>query len=214
MAFPTAINSQVTDSVTQANTKVLGDAPALALSNFYITASQALGNAAHNATTQQQQANAVSQAALTMSVETLYAIDTAATGVATSKIFQTSSAKMAASKPVEVTADQVVGHIHTLLGSPQGRSQMQQAITQASESKLTADSEAQMATTQQEIEKAIQEALDAGLSKQAVCYQLHQVAHDNNVSLVYPAADAPDLSIEKIEAYYNAIIAAHHAESR
>ena len=30
MAFPTAVNSQVTDSVTQANTKVLGDSPAIA----------------------------------------------------------------------------------------------------------------------------------------------------------------------------------------
>ena len=29
MAFPTAVNSQITDSVSQANTKVLGDAPAV-----------------------------------------------------------------------------------------------------------------------------------------------------------------------------------------
>ncbi|OWQ63588.1 glycerol-3-phosphate dehydrogenase, partial [Stenotrophomonas maltophilia] len=28
MAFPTAVNSQITDSVSQVNTKVLGDAPA------------------------------------------------------------------------------------------------------------------------------------------------------------------------------------------
>ena len=27
MAFPTAVNDQITDSVTQANVKVLGDAP-------------------------------------------------------------------------------------------------------------------------------------------------------------------------------------------
>ncbi|WP_295367175.1 RebB family R body protein, partial [uncultured Stenotrophomonas sp.] len=30
MAFPTAVNDQITDSVTQANTRVLGDAPAVA----------------------------------------------------------------------------------------------------------------------------------------------------------------------------------------
>ena len=28
MAFPTHVNSQITDSITQANTQVLGDAPA------------------------------------------------------------------------------------------------------------------------------------------------------------------------------------------
>jgi len=32
MTFPTAVNDQITDAVTQANVKVLGDAPAQALS--------------------------------------------------------------------------------------------------------------------------------------------------------------------------------------
>ena len=88
MAFLTAVNSQITDSVTQANTKVLGDSPALSLSNLYQATSQALGNAAHNATTAQAQTNVTAQAATTMGVATLYAIDTASTGMATQKIFQ------------------------------------------------------------------------------------------------------------------------------
>jgi hypothetical protein len=88
MAFPTAVNNQITDSVTQANTKVLGDSPALALSNLYQATAQALGNAAHNATTSQQQTNVTAQAATTQGVGTLYAIDTATTGVAVQKIFQ------------------------------------------------------------------------------------------------------------------------------
>lgn len=87
MAFPTAVNSQITDSVTQANTKVLGDAPAMAMGNLYQATAQALGNAAHNATTSQQQTNITAQAATTQGVATLYSIDTASTGVATSKIF-------------------------------------------------------------------------------------------------------------------------------
>ena len=87
MAFPTAVNSQITDSVTQANTKVLGDAPAVAMGNLYQATAQALSNAAHNATTSQQQTNITAQAATTQGVATLYAIDTASTGVATSKIF-------------------------------------------------------------------------------------------------------------------------------
>ena len=81
------VNDQITDSVTQANTKVLGDAPAMAMGNLFIATSQALGNAAHNATTAQQQSNITAQAATTQGVATLYAIDTAATGVATQKIF-------------------------------------------------------------------------------------------------------------------------------
>ncbi len=86
MAYPTAVNSQITDAVTQANVKVLGDAPAIALGNLYQATAQALSNAAHNATTAQQQAAITAQAATTMGVTTLYSIDTAADGIATSKI--------------------------------------------------------------------------------------------------------------------------------
>lgn len=86
MAFPTSVNDQITDSVTQVNTKVLGDAPAVAMGNLYQATAQALSNAAHNATTSQQQTNVTAQAATTMGVATLYAIDTASTGIATEKI--------------------------------------------------------------------------------------------------------------------------------
>ena len=87
MAFPTSVNDQITDSVTQANTKVLGDAPAIAMGNLFQATAQALANAAHNATSSQQQTNITAQAATTMGVTTLYSIDTAATGIATQKIF-------------------------------------------------------------------------------------------------------------------------------
>ena len=87
MAFPTSVNSQITDSVTQVNTKVLGDAPAVAMGNFFIATSQALSNAAHNATTNQQQSNVTNQASTTQGVATLYAIDTASTGQAVHTIY-------------------------------------------------------------------------------------------------------------------------------
>ncbi|MBL9101216.1 MAG: RebB family R body protein [Myxococcales bacterium] len=87
MAFPTAVNDQITDSVSQANTKVLGDAPAVAMGNFFIATSQALSNAAHNATNTQQQAYVTTQAATTQGVATLLAMDTAAAGEASQKIF-------------------------------------------------------------------------------------------------------------------------------
>jgi hypothetical protein len=88
MAFPTAVNSQITDSVTQANVKVLGDAPAMALGALYQATAQAMGNSAHNSTTAAQQTAVTAQAATTMGVTTLYSIDTATTGVATKEILQ------------------------------------------------------------------------------------------------------------------------------
>jgi hypothetical protein len=86
MAFPTAVNDQITDSVTQANVKVLGDAPAMAMGNLFQATSQALSNAAHNATSAQQQMAVTAQAATTMGVTTLYSIETATVGVATKTI--------------------------------------------------------------------------------------------------------------------------------
>ena len=86
MAFPTAVNSQITDSVTQSNLQVLGTAPAVAMGNLYQATAQALANAAHNATTAQQQMYVTAQAATTMGVSLLYSLDTAADGMATKAI--------------------------------------------------------------------------------------------------------------------------------
>jgi hypothetical protein len=93
MAFPTSVNSQITDAVTQSNVKVLGDAPAMALGALYQATAQALGNAAHNATTSQQQTGVTAEAATTMGVATLYSLDTAATGKATEAILQAAPPK-------------------------------------------------------------------------------------------------------------------------
>ncbi|MBN8940904.1 MAG: RebB family R body protein [Rhizobiales bacterium] len=87
MAFPTSLNSQITDSITQVNTKVLGDAPAMAMGNLFVTTSQALSNAAHNATNNQQQSYVTMQASTAQAVATLLTVDTASTGMATHKIY-------------------------------------------------------------------------------------------------------------------------------
>lgn len=63
MAFPTSVNNQITDAVTQANVKVLGEAPAMALGSLYQTMAQAAGLALQNAVTGQQSLAAVNQAA-------------------------------------------------------------------------------------------------------------------------------------------------------
>lgn len=83
MAFPTHVNSQITDSVSQANLKVIGDSPAMAMGNFYVATSQALANAAQNSTANQQQVTVTSQAANTQGVLSLYSLDIASTGTAT-----------------------------------------------------------------------------------------------------------------------------------
>jgi hypothetical protein len=63
MAQPITVGSQITDSVTQANTKVLGDAPTIAMGNLYQATAQALANAAHDATAGQQQSPVTAQPA-------------------------------------------------------------------------------------------------------------------------------------------------------
>ncbi len=73
MAFPTAVNSQITDSITQSNVQVLGDAPAQALGSLYQITSQALSTASLNATAAQQQAAILSQAVTTRCVQSLVA---------------------------------------------------------------------------------------------------------------------------------------------
>jgi hypothetical protein len=74
MAFPTAVNTQITDSVTQENTLVLGASPATAMGNLYQATAQALANAAHNATMAQQQMYVTAQAATATGVALLYAL--------------------------------------------------------------------------------------------------------------------------------------------
>ncbi len=71
MAFPTAVNDQITDSVTQSNVKVLGEAPAMAMGSLYQATAQAIGLAAQNAVAAQQQAAVTAQAATTLGVTTL-----------------------------------------------------------------------------------------------------------------------------------------------
>jgi hypothetical protein len=86
MAYPTSVNDQITDSVTQTNVQVVASAPSIAMGNLYQATAQALANAAHNATMAQQQMYVTAQAAATAGVALLYALDTASLGAATKKI--------------------------------------------------------------------------------------------------------------------------------
>ncbi len=77
MAFPTAVNSQITDAVTQSSVHVVGEAPAVSLAMLYQATAHALANAAHNATLAQQQTNISAQAATVSGVAKLYSIEPA-----------------------------------------------------------------------------------------------------------------------------------------
>jgi hypothetical protein len=80
------VNPQITDAVTQTNVKILGDAPGMAMGLLYQATAQALANAAHNATTAQQNANTILQATTTQGVALLYGVDTSATAVGIAEI--------------------------------------------------------------------------------------------------------------------------------
>ncbi|OHX17177.1 RebB like protein [Chromobacterium amazonense] len=75
MAFPTAVNDQITDAVTQANVKVVGDAPATAIGNLYQFLAHSAGILYENAVSSQQQLAIADQAATNQGVIQIYSVD-------------------------------------------------------------------------------------------------------------------------------------------
>jgi len=72
MAYPTPVNNQITDAITQPNVMVLGVSPAMAATVLYQAVSQAMGNAANNATVAQQQGSTVFIAVATTGCALIY----------------------------------------------------------------------------------------------------------------------------------------------
>jgi len=92
MAMPTPVNGQITDAVTQANVKVLGDAPAMAMGSIFQSLAHSTGILYENAVGSQQQLAIAAQAATNQGVIQIYSIDTMAGAVATSKIANSDTA--------------------------------------------------------------------------------------------------------------------------
>lgn len=86
MAFPTSVNSQITDAVTQTGVNNLAGSPAVAMANLYQATAQSLANAAHNATVAQQQNFIAAQAATTAGVALLLGLDPAAAAKTTAQM--------------------------------------------------------------------------------------------------------------------------------
>ena len=86
MPAEVVVNPQVSDSITQVNTKVLGEAPAYAMGTLYQTASAAAGIALQNAVHAQNNQYAINNAAAVEGVNVLYTSPTAASAAASTKI--------------------------------------------------------------------------------------------------------------------------------
>ncbi|WP_115530888.1 RebB family R body protein [Xanthomonas campestris] len=84
MAFPTAVNDQITDAVTQTNVKVIGEAPAMAMGAIY----QSMAHSSANAVAAQQQQNTLAQSATNQGVMQIYSLDTTASAADVEKIAQ------------------------------------------------------------------------------------------------------------------------------
>lgn len=75
MAFPTAVNSQITDAVTQSNVKSADGAPAMAaMADLFQATAQSMAKATYAAMEAQQQMAATAMAATSEGMTTLLAL--------------------------------------------------------------------------------------------------------------------------------------------
>jgi Killing trait len=80
MAFPTAVNDQITDSLTQSSLTVVAEAPSQALASLYQVASHSAGLSIQNAVSGQQSLNQVSTAVVSKAVAMILALATESGG--------------------------------------------------------------------------------------------------------------------------------------
>ncbi|QWP78211.1 RebB family R body protein [Lysobacter sp. K5869] len=89
MAYPTAVNNQITDAVTQSNVKVIAEVPAFAMGSMFQASAHSTGLLFENAIASQQQQTSLAQAAANQGVMQIYSFDTTAAAGATEKMAQT-----------------------------------------------------------------------------------------------------------------------------
>ncbi|WP_298822388.1 RebB family R body protein [uncultured Roseibium sp.] len=81
-----AVAEQVTDAVTQANVKVVAEAPAMALGTVYQSLAHSTGMMYENSVNAQNQQNMLSQAASTQGVLQIYSVDTISDAISVAQI--------------------------------------------------------------------------------------------------------------------------------
>ena len=82
------VSAQITDAVTQANVKVLAEAPAMAMGTIYQALAHSTGMMFQNSVNTQQQQNMLQQAATTQGVIQMYSVDTLADASAASALIE------------------------------------------------------------------------------------------------------------------------------
>ncbi|EKE67528.1 RebB family R body protein [Gallaecimonas xiamenensis] len=96
MSANTSVNTQITDTVSQSNVKVIADAPAVAVANIYQAMAHAIGLSFENAVNAQNQQAVVSQAATTQGVIQIYSLDTATSAEGVKEMLGTSADRVQA----------------------------------------------------------------------------------------------------------------------
>ncbi len=91
MADDTPVNSQISDSISQTNLKVLGDAPAMGMGALYQSLSHSTGILFENTVSSQQQLSIAAQTATNEGVIQVYSVNTMSSAVATAKIAQSNT---------------------------------------------------------------------------------------------------------------------------
>lgn len=89
MAYPTSVNNQITDAVTQSNVKVVAEGPAFAMGSIYQSLAHSSGILYQNAVAAQQQQNTLALAGSNQGVMQIYSVDTTAAAGAAEKVGQT-----------------------------------------------------------------------------------------------------------------------------
>lgn len=82
------VSPLITDAVTQANVKVVAEAPAIAMGTIYQSLAQATGLMFTNAIVAQQNHQTLSQAAAAQGVIQLYSVDTIADAAASTSLLE------------------------------------------------------------------------------------------------------------------------------
>ena len=77
MAYPTRVNGQITDAVSQAGATLLGNSPAHAMAAIYQVMAHSVGLSMQNAVANQQRMNILSNGVTARSVDLLYGQPTA-----------------------------------------------------------------------------------------------------------------------------------------
>jgi len=86
MPGDTPVNSQITDSITQANVSNLAEAPAVSMANTYQVFGQVVGASMQNAVSNQQSASTIDLAVATQGTSVLYNLSTATASKATAEV--------------------------------------------------------------------------------------------------------------------------------